>query len=100
MERDELIQQNIHSHGRIKVVRLLTCSEFSVEHVDGFAAVIADPRAATEGPIQSVALVDDPHQGLATDFRILKSFVLFEGPDHQQQDVEAIPPSQRALEHA
>jgi len=101
MQRDQLIQENIYSHGRIKAARLLTCSEFSVEHEDGFAYVVSDPRTAEEGPIQSVALVEDQKQGLATDFRILKSFVLFEGPDHKRRVGEAIPSNvQPVLEHA
>ena len=101
MERDQLIQENIYSHGRIKAARLLTCSEFSIEHADGFAYVVSDPRAGEEGGIQSVELFDGLDQGLATDFRILKSFVLFEGPDHKRRNEEAIPPNtQPALEHA
>jgi len=100
MERDELIQRNIHSHGRIKAARLLTCSEFSIEHQDGFAYVVSDPRVEEEGPIQSVQLVDDRDQGLVTDFRILKSFVLFAGPEHRRHDDETTPLTKPALEHA
>ena len=100
MERDERIQQSIYSHGRIKAVRLLNCNEFMVEHADGFAAVIDDPRTGPEGPIQSVELVDGPDQGLVTDFRILKSFVLFAGPDGERRDEEAIQPLLPTMEYA
>jgi len=100
MERDERIQQSIYNHGRIKAVRLLNCNEFMIEYADGFAAVIDEPRTGAEGPIQSVELVDGPDQGLVTDFRILKSFVLFAGPDSKRRDEEAIPPPSPVLEHA
>jgi hypothetical protein len=65
---NDFIQTQIHQHGRLRAARYLTCSEYSIEHEDGFAYVVADPRAETDGPIRSVELTHGRDQMLSVDF--------------------------------
>ena len=65
---NDFIQEQIHVHGRLRAARYLTCSEYSIEHEDGFAYVVADPRAETDGPIRSVELTHGRDQMLNVDF--------------------------------
>jgi hypothetical protein len=65
---NDFIQTQIHQHGPLRAARYLTCSEYSLEHEDGFAYVVADPRAAIDGPIRSVALTHGRDQMLRVDF--------------------------------
>jgi hypothetical protein len=65
---NDFIQTQIHQHGPLRAARYLTCSEYSLEHEDGFAYVVADPRAAIDGPIRSVALTHGRDQMLKVDF--------------------------------
>lgn len=65
---NDFIQDQIHMHGRLRAARYLTCSEYSIEHEDGFAYVVADPRAETDGPIRAVELTHGRDQMLNVDF--------------------------------
>jgi hypothetical protein len=65
---NDFIQKQIHQHGRLRAARYLTCSEYSIEHEDGFAYVVADPRAEMDGPIRSVELTHGHDQMLSVDF--------------------------------
>jgi hypothetical protein len=65
---NDFIQDQIHLHGRLKAARYLTCSEYSIEHEDGFAYLVADPRAETDGPIRAVELTHGRDQMLNVDF--------------------------------
>lgn len=65
---NDFIQNQIHQHGRLRAARHLTCSEYSIEHEDGFAYVVADPRAEIDGPIRSVELTHGRDQMLNVDF--------------------------------
>ena len=65
---NDFIQDQIHVHGRLKAARYLTCSEYSIEHEDGFAYVVADPCAESDGPIRSVELTHGRDQMLNIDF--------------------------------
>ncbi len=65
---NDFIQEQIHVHGPLRAARYLTCSEYSIEHEDGFAYVVADPRAETDGPIRSVELTHGRDQMLNVDF--------------------------------
>jgi len=65
---NDFIQDQIHLHGRLRAARYLTCSEYSIEHEDGFAYIVTDPRAAADGPIRSVELTHGRDQMLNVDF--------------------------------
>jgi hypothetical protein len=65
---NDFIQRQVFEHGRLRAARFLTCSEYSIEHEDGFAYVVADPRAETDGPIRSVELTNGRDQTLTVDF--------------------------------
>jgi hypothetical protein len=65
---NDFIQDQIHLHGRLRAARYLTCSEYSIEHEDGFAYVVTDPRAEADGPIRSVELTHGRDQMLNVDF--------------------------------
>jgi hypothetical protein len=68
LDPNDFIQDQIRVHGRLRAARHLTCSEYSIEHEDGFAYVVADPRAETDGPICSVELTHGRDQMLNVDF--------------------------------
>ena len=68
LDPNDFIRSQIRRHGRLRAARYLTCSEYSIEHDDGFAYVVADPRAAIDGPIRSVELTYGHEQTLTVDF--------------------------------
>jgi hypothetical protein len=100
MELQDLIQQHIYEHGRIRKVRLLNRSEYAVQYSDGFAHVLSDPRIGSEGPIESIKLSDGLDQMLTTNFADLWSTAIFSGSDGKRPDEEAIQSTSPALEHA